>query len=254
MNPRDTLRTVKRALNGDLPPVPVNGAADARWSVISSADDLYVRPNAELVDLLLEAASTARGLPLAHIQERCDPQWAAWVRRWPGQHYRLLAGLVAVMHPKVAIEIGTFHGHAALSLAAGDVTTKVVTYDIIPWRDFDETVLREADFTSGQIEQRVGDLGDPAYLSTQIDMLRSADLIFIDGPKDGAWEQRACINIIEQLVDRQRLIVFDDIRLLAMAQLWRDLPFSKLDATSLGHWAGTGLLHTRWAAGREGTD
>jgi hypothetical protein len=44
---------------------------------------------------------------------------------------------------------------------------------------------------------------------------------------------------------RRRVVVFDDIRVLPMLQLWRDLPFPKLDATSLGHWSGTGLLLTR---------
>jgi hypothetical protein len=37
-------------------------------------------------------------------------------------------------------------------------------------------------------------------------------------------------------------VVVDDIRLLEMVQLWRDLPYDKIDATSLGHWSGTGLL------------
>jgi predicted O-methyltransferase YrrM len=79
--------------------------------------------------------------------------------------------------------------------------------------------FRDEDFTSVQIEQRIGDLGDPSYLSTQVEALRSADLIFIDGPKDGEWEQHACLEIFGQLLDRQRLVVFDDIRLMSMVQL-----------------------------------
>jgi hypothetical protein len=106
-------------------------------------------------------------------------------------------------------------------------------------------VLRSEDFETGRIEQRIGDLGEGAYLESQAHVLRSADLIFIDGPKDGVWEQAAFPKILGLLEDRRRLVVLDDIRLLTMVQLWRDLPYPKVDATSLGHWCGTGLLHTR---------
>lgn len=238
------LKAFKRAVSGQLPPVPLRGAADARWSVVSSADDLYTRPNAELVDLLLAAATRARGVTLRELEARCSPQEAAWVRRWPGEHYRLLAALVEVLQPAVVVEIGTFKGQGALALAAGSATTKVITYDIVPWQEFPDTALRAADFHSGRIEQRIGDLGQISYLARQEDALRSADLVFFDGPKDGEWEQFACTEILSRLVDRQRLVVFDDICLLAMVQLWRDLPYAKLDATSFGHWSGTGLMYT----------
>jgi hypothetical protein len=33
-----------------------------------------------------------------------------------------------------------------------------------------------------------------------VEALRSADLIFIDGPKDGEWEQHACLEIFGQLL------------------------------------------------------
>lgn len=238
------LRAIRRAAVGQLPVLPLTGAADARWSIVSSADDSYTEPNDVLVDLLIDAASVARSLSLADLEGRCQPSEAAWVRRWPGEHYRLLAALARVLKPRVAIEVGTFLGQGALAMAEGDCCTKVITYDIVPWRDFPDTALREDDFTEGRLEQPVGDLGDPDFLASQVETLRSADLIFVDGPKDGHWEQAAVRPILDCLTDRQRLVVFDDIRLLEMVQLWRDLPFPKLDATSLGHWSGTGMLHT----------
>lgn len=227
-----------------LPRVPLTGAADSRWSIISSAHDLYTRPNDELVGILADAASAARDADLTELEERCQPADARWIRCWPGEHYRLLTALVQQLQPRVAIEVGTFKGQGALAMAAGAVETRVITYDIVPWRQFPDSALREEDFATGRIEQRIGDLGEESFRESQLSTLREADLIFIDGPKDGAWEQRAVRPLLDCLTDRPRLVIFDDIRLLEMVQLWRDLPFPKLDATSFGHWSGTGLLHT----------
>jgi predicted O-methyltransferase YrrM len=213
--PQVDLRRIKRVLRGELPPVPLTGAADARWSVVSSAVDLYTRANDQILNVLVAAVEQATSRTLDELESRCtDPDDAAYIRCWPGEHYRLLAGLVAATHPMTVIEIGTFKGQGALALLAGSPTVRVVTYDITPWTDFPDTALRETDFV--RIEQRIGDLGEPGYLESQLDTLRSADVIFVDGPKDGVWELKAVPMILRELTDRQRLVVFDDIHLLAM--------------------------------------
>jgi hypothetical protein len=103
-------------------------------------------------------------------------------------------------------------------------------------------VLRDSDFSGGRLQQRLGDLADPDVLARELETLQGADLLFVDGPKDGRWERAFCSSVLPLLDDRPRLAVFDDIRLLEMVQLWRDLPYPKLDATSVGHWSGTGLV------------
>ncbi len=236
--------TLRRVLRHELPAVPINGAEDARWSVISSARDLYTEPNDGLVDIALRAANVARTLRLDDLESRCDEPDLAWVRTWPGEHYRLLAALTKTVQAERIVEVGTFKGQGALALLAGSDVTRVTTYDLIPWDEFSDTALRPSDFTSDRVAQQLGDLGDADYRATQIETLRAADLIFIDGPKDGAWEDHAIPDILADLTDRRRLVVLDDIRLMPMVQLWRDLPFAKLDTTSLGHWSGTGLLWT----------
>jgi predicted O-methyltransferase YrrM len=225
------------------PEPAIQGAADARTSVISSVHD-QSQPDDALIELALAAADHARRTRLMDLEKRCSEPDLTWVRSWPGEHYRLLGGLVEVLKPSSIVEIGTFKGHGALALAER-TDVPVVTYDIVQWNDFPETALRVTDMAPvGRIEQRLGDLGDAAYRDTQVDAIRAADLIFIDGPKDGAWEQHAIPDILDVLTDRRRLIVLDDIRLMAMVQLWRDLPHVKLDLTSFGHWSGTGLLWT----------
>ena len=223
---------------------PVTGAEDCRWSAISSAVDLVPPPPMDLVHRLLEAGRWAADHRLEALEERCTGEDRRWVEAWPGEHYRLLAALTATVRPEVVVEVGTFQGHGSLALLQGQDEARVVTYDIIPWQNIPGSVLAAEDFAGNRFEQRIGDLADPAYLETQLATLRQADLIFVDGPKDGVWEPLFVERVLPELTDRRRLVVFDDIRLLEMVQLWRDLPYPRIDATSLGHWSGTGMLWT----------
>jgi predicted O-methyltransferase YrrM len=237
------LPALRRARRGGLPPLPIH-SEDGRWSVISSAVDAEPKPNEQLVRILLEAGERAIDVSLAPLAARSGPDDARYVETWPGEHYRLLAALVTTQRPGLVVEVGTFRGHGSLALLAGSPDVRVVTYDIIPWDEIDGTALAAEDFTDGRLVQQIGDLADPSYLDQQLETLRSADLIFVDGPKDGQWEQRFCQLVLPRLTDRSRLVVFDDTRLMAMVQVWRDLPFAKLDATSFGHWSGTGFMLT----------
>jgi predicted O-methyltransferase YrrM len=233
----------------DLPPIPLTGAEDARWSVIGSGLDLRPAPTDQLLDVAFAATAAARRVHLRDLAARSDELHRRYVDVWPGEHYRLLAALVETLRPASIVEVGTFRGHGALSLLAGDDRARVVTYDLIPWPEIEGAALRPEDFATGRLQQRLGDLADPAYLEDQLATLLEADLLFVDGPKDGSWEAAFCELVLPKLTDRARLVVFDDIRLLEMVQLWRDLPFPKLDLTSFGHWSGTGLLQT--APGRQ---
>jgi predicted O-methyltransferase YrrM len=217
------------------PPV---SARHVEWSAIASTDDEQPQPTDDLVGLALAAAERARDLRLDALAARCrTPLEASWVNHWPGDHYRLLAALVEARGVSAAIEVGTFTGMGTLALAAGGA--RVQTYDLIPWEQFSDTLLRVDDL-DGSIEQRIGDLADARYFDSQVDELRSADLIFIDGPKDGIFEP-AFVSRLLSVLRAGQVLVFDDIRKLGMLQLWRDLPLAKLDVTSLGHWSGTGL-------------
>jgi predicted O-methyltransferase YrrM len=236
-------RVVNRLSGKHLPDVPLTGAADSRWSVISTVYDQPGSFDPDLLDLALRAARRAAALRLTDIEDRCDPQNKVWVSTWPGEHYRFIAALAIELEPETVVEVGTFKGQGALSLASHPGST-VVTYDIVPWGEFDDTALRTTDFESQQIVQRIGDLGNDSYRAQELETLRAADLVFIDGPKDGSWEQSAVPRLLADLTDRRRLVVFDDVRLVEMVQVWRDLPYAKLDVTSLGHWSGTGLLWT----------
>lgn len=208
-------------------------------SLVYSVDDGSTQEPHPLVALLLQAASNAQSISLSAIRERCaDPMAADFVEQWPGEHYRLLAGLSQTLEARRIVDVGTYTGLSALSL--GYFGAHVVSYDIHGWCTFKDTALRESDFED-DLEQRIGDLSDPAFFLSQTNVLREADLIFVDGPKDGVFEWKFADLLYSSLADKSTVIVWDDTRLMNMVAFWAALAAPKLDATSLGHWSGTGL-------------
>ena len=78
--------------------------------------------------------------------------------------------------------------------------------------------------------------------NSQYDVLQKADLIFVDGSKDGISE-----NVFIKLFDRisfenNPIVFFDDIKFEIMIKIWREIKHPKLDITSFGHWSGSGLV------------
>lgn len=215
-------------------------APQAELSVIAS--DENGRSTDELVRLALHAAKVALDERVEELERRCrTPDQMRWAARWPGEHYRLLRALVRVTEANRVVEVGTFTGMGAVALASGlGPGGSVITYDIEPWEAFEEPVLSAGE---DRIQQRIGDLSVPAFFRSQMDTITSADLIFIDGPKDGRFEADFLRLLLPALADAgaHPLVVFDDIRVIPMVEIWGRLPLPRLDVTSLGHWSGTGI-------------
>jgi predicted O-methyltransferase YrrM len=239
-------RAYSKELVQRLGPPPVK-SVDKRWSAVSSLVDQDPGPTDRLLELAIESARQAMHVDLSHIAARAMPEEQAWVKQWPGEHYRFLVGLCRVLRPNCVAEVGTFTGMGTLSLlhGMGDAGT-VITYDVVPWREFGHTLLRDSD-PWDRIQQRLGDLSDPAYFESQAEALSSADLIFVDAPKDGRFEAAFTELLLPRVLGSDTVLLFDDIRLMPMLQLWRDLPAPKLDVTSFAHWSGTGLVDLRGA-------
>jgi len=211
-------------------------------SYLLSMDDEKYQPSQMLIDLSLLAAHHASNTRLEHIQERFSPEHAQFIDVWPGEHYRLLAVLVDILKPKRVIEIGTATGASALTIKSYlPIDGKLITYDIIPWQDYPGCGLNEDDFDS-QLEQRIVDLSNPAQAQSEIDTLAGADIIFADAAKDNIMEQKFCDLFDSINFTKPPLIIFDDIRMMAMLKVWRGIQHPKLDLTSFGHWSGTGLV------------
>ena len=217
-------------------------ASNVQLSAIASAHDDYSKPSDRLLQVALEAAGQARSISMSAIVEKMTrPPYYPNV--WPGEHYKLLAGLVSVCQPRVVVEIGTAIGLSALAMREALPTgARLVTFDLIPWHKFPDTCLRDGDFTDGTLTQVIGDVSDPSVMRQHAEVFQAADIIFADGPKDGRFE-RVLLNQLAGIdLPKGPLLILDDIRLWNMLAIWREIRRPKLDITSFGHWSGTGLV------------
>jgi predicted O-methyltransferase YrrM len=162
---------------------------------------------------------------------------------WPGEHYKLLKSICQVLKPDLVVEIGTFEGPSALSMLEGmNKSSRLVTFDIVPWKCIPTTWLKTTDFDNGRLAQIVGDLSKPEVFRMHQALFESADLIFIDGPKDIVFETQLLDRLETISLKKDTLVVVDDIRKWNMLKIWKYLARPKLDFTSFGHWSGTGLI------------
>ena len=168
-----------------------------------------------------------------------DAMDAEYVLTWPGEHYRLLAGLAAHVRPSLAVEIGTFRGAAAMTL--GRYAEQVVTFDITPLREIQSSIPNLLERCSN-IRQVIANLEDAMEWQAHTPMFGEADLVFVDGPKDGNFEGAVVPRILAEMKPGS-IMVLDDIRFAAMSTLWRDgIAYPRIDLGSLGHFSGTGIV------------
>lgn len=217
---------------------PNFGSPAVEWTCL--VDPIDETPQSlELMELAIAAGRRARDVCFDEFDQR-HPGAARRANVWPGEHYRFLAGLAAEVEPTLVVEVGTATGASALAISAGLSQRRLVTYDLVPWQDYPGTLLRSADFGDG-LEQRLGNLVEPDFLSANLDVLKEADLLFIDGPKDGRFEPTLHAHLVE-CCKPGALLVYDDIRLHNMVKFWATLTLPRFDATSLAHFTGTGLV------------
>src|SRR3989440_5420855 len=217
---------------------------EAYWWLPTMVMSPEVRPrdNRALMELALEACRVAaREVDFSDLAQR--PNCKRWLTAWPGEYYKVLAGLVRVLRPAVGMESGTAEGLSALAMKKYmPEGGKVVTFDIVPWDQITDTMLVKEDFADRRLEQRLGDLADREVFEKHRELLETVEFLFIDGPKDNDFEWKLLGYLKTVKFKKPPIVVFDDTRLWSMLKFWRTLPYPKLDLTSFGHCSGTGLV------------
>jgi len=212
------------------------------WTVIYDPGNDASEASEALIQLVCDAALRATTVSLTDAISRAESDSQRYeLERWPGHHYRFLTALAEIVDAKSIVEIGTYAGASALSFLAAPCVEEVVSYDIVPWRSIDSTLLIEADFSHG-LQQCLSDLSDPVEFGRSMSVLSKADIVFLDGPKDGRFEQALLDRLLAMKREKPQLLIIDDVRVNTMVKTWRSLPLPKIDATSFGHWSGTGLV------------
>src|SRR3989338_481096 len=233
-------------------------ARHVEYSLIASTDD-DVQPSERLLNIVLPALQQAANLRLDDLDRRVSVNLSYPQSWWPGEHYRLLAALVAIMQPRCVVEIGTAAGMSALALKQFlPPDGQVVTFDLISWQKYPGACLTEKDFADHRLIQYTDDLCDPNAMQRYHALLCQAELIFVDAAKDGIMEPKFLANLRQVGFVKPPLLILDDIRVWTMLKVWREIPYPKFDLTSFGHWTGTGLvdwLGTPWESvpGTKGT-
>lgn len=216
-------------------------AAHQEYSMIYSQHDNPGKPNDLLIDLALAAIAEARKTDLSFIAARTTQTYPD-PNEFPGEHYRLLTGLITVLRPVTVIEIGTERGISSLAMkAALPVGAKIHTFDIAPYHQMKNPVLLQRDLDDSLI-QHVADLTRTETQQQFTRLFEEADFIFMDAAKDGQME-RVFLQFFDSLsFKRKPVLMMDDIHNWNMLAIWRAIERPKLDVSSFAHFTGTGLV------------
>tara|TARA_Y100000589_G_scaffold275175_1_gene269189 strand:+ start:110 stop:922 length:813 start_codon:yes stop_codon:yes gene_type:complete len=207
-------------------------------SLIYSKEDLTTTP--ELVQIIADASKLASKRILKCGKNNLPD--SKFLNIFPGEHYRLINAIVETVNAKEIVEIGTFTGMGSLSLKEGFKDVSVTTYDIIKWDKLDfPSHFDHKDFNES-LKQIIGDLSDDKFFERNLDILNDADLIFMDAPKDNVFEYKMVKQLKKLNKKNKKLLILDDILFVNMIDFWRKIKSPKVDASSFGHWSGTGIV------------
>lgn len=157
-----------------------------------------------------------------------------------GEHYRLINSLCKTLKLDNVVEVGSFTGMSALIWLINDVS--LTSIDVVPWDNFEDTVLNEEMTQQSHFSQKILDISMPSSFSKMVPEFKAADLIFLDGPKDGVFEQKVVPEIIALMKGTSAWLLLDDIYLRAMKPCWDEIKNEKYDLSLIGHTSGTGLV------------
>jgi predicted O-methyltransferase YrrM len=157
-----------------------------------------------------------------------------------GEHYRLLQSVVHSCKVTRVVEVGTFTGMSAVQLFTAGA--RVDTFDILPWQSFPNSVLTKDDFDRGHVRQHLGNLAEEDFFRDNLSIIQQADMIFIDGPKDGIFEEILLKKVLSTKLKRGCFLLLDDIYFDSMVPLWENIVQPHFDLSVIGHASGTGLV------------
>ena len=167
------------------------------------------------------------------VDERCRGYMERPSGGTKGEHYKLLAELSNWFEGELLLDIGTFRGGSALSLAMNR-KNRVVTID---------THKNKSRFSFGDYP-----ITPEFYNATNLHEYRhyvdEAKLIVLDISHNGDDERKFYEELLKTGFDG--FLVLDDIYLQRdgdMKGFWESIEEPKMDLTRMGHCTGTGLVH-----------
>lgn len=193
------------------------------------------------VSLLTRILSDYSAVELPSLTKYCKTsEQAQYFESSFGEHYKLIQSLCTTLKVRNVVEVGTFTGMSALIWLLNGVS--LTSVDIVPWYDFENTVLDDELILGASFQQHILNISETGSFNKLIPDLISSDLVFLDGPKDGKFEQIVVPKILNLLSNKGVWLLLDDIHLKAMNSCWEAIPNEKYDLSLIGHSSGTGLV------------
>jgi predicted O-methyltransferase YrrM len=161
-----------------------------------------------------------------------------------GSHYTLLKAICKITNAKKVIDIGTYTGMSAISFL--DAGCMVKSFDIVSPFQFEDCILLPEDLNRSKIELINANLFDDIVFSNYKSELINSDIIFLDGPKFGGFEEKILPKILKLDFKQDTIIIVDDIYMKSMKVLWDSLECPRIDLALFGHVSGTGILFPKY--------
>ena len=165
-------------------------------------------------------------------------EWLDFTKTMPNEHYALLCYLTNKFNNVTMLDMGTWAGWSAISLAQNP-SNKIITYDIVDELDRVQGGINVKDrfLSLSNIERRMIDVK-----TEHEDIIKSAALIVLDiDPHDGIQE----MDFTNYLTKMQYsgFVLCDDIYLNdGMKEWWNSISLPKYDLTDVAHYSGTGII------------
>ena len=212
------------------------------WTYANSSD-----VDKELISRITEYINAANNVDL-QFDSNIEPDESRQyefeytnMNMFPGEHYRMLVGIINTENFKNFMEIGTGSGIASKAIL-NKTNADINTFDIIPWRE-DDSHLTKVEFTNNRLTQIIENLSNPQSFRKYSELISSSDLILLDADKSGTFEDSLLTKISTiSFESKYRLLFIDDIRYFSMYKIWKKIHNPKIDLTSFGHWSGSGLV------------
>lgn len=205
-------------------------------------DKLSIEAMTFMKSFYLDVADRYSNIDTEILVARCHTdEQRKYASQLLGEHYRILPALAQAGKVKQVVEIGSATGMSALQLR--NYGFNVSCFDIMPWDLIENQLLKSEDFSEGKLDWTVADLSISQNFDFNRELLESADMIFLDAPKDGVFEYQLIPKLLNlKYLNPYAMLVIDDIDFHNMKQLWHSIGPGRIDFTFLGHNSGTGVV------------
>jgi hypothetical protein len=201
-----------------------------------------VGPTNEMVNFLCASVIEAQQTIIKHAKPTPDSHF---LNVFPGEHYRLLKSMTRLLQASTVVDIGTGSGLNCVAFFEGSDNTVIHSFDNVPMETY-QTNLTQGHIASPRFFHHQTDLSFEKKFEENRQYLESAQIIMFDGPKDGRTERFILDKMSRfETSEAPRYLVIDDIKMPVMIDLWCSIASPKIDFTSFGHWAGTGIVDIR---------